>query len=119
MRLTCTSNFDDVIRELGISASDAIDAASDEIKNTALSIERNAKQRTPVDTGRLRGSIQSQFSESMGGVQADIGTNVEYANFIEYGTRKMAARPFLNPAFDEETQGLEDRIRDAIRSAFR
>lgn len=119
MRLSCTGNFDDVIRELGISARDAINASGDEIKKTALSIEKDAKKRSPVDTGRLRGSITHKFNESMGGIEANIGTNVEYANFVEYGTRKMAARPFLNPAFDAETQGLEDRIERAIRAAFR
>lgn len=119
MKTTCTANLDDVIRELGISARDAINTSGEEIKKTALSIERNAKQRTPVDTGRLRGSITTKINESVGGVEAEIGTNVEYANFIEYGTRKKAARPFLNPAFNEETQGMEDRIIRAIRDAFR
>ena len=31
----------------------------------------------------------------------------------------MGAKPFLNPAFEEETEGLENRIRQAIRDAFR
>lgn len=118
MRLNCDANFSDVIKELGISAKDAVNASNNEIKVTALAIERNAKQKAPLDTGRLRGSITHNFSESMGGVEADIGTNVEYANYIEYGTRKRAAKPFLNPAFNEETQDLERRIEAAIRAAF-
>ena len=48
----------------------------------ALKIERNVKQATVVDTGRLRASIVSQATKD----SAVIGTNVEYAEFVEYGT---------------------------------
>jgi len=54
----------------------------------ALKIERNVKQATVVDTGRLRASIVSQATKD----SAVIGTNVEYAPPIEYGTYKMEAR---------------------------
>lgn len=47
-----------------------------------------------VDTGRLRGSI----THAHDGENAYIGTNVEYAPYVEFGTSKMAARPFLRNA---------------------
>lgn len=54
----------------------------------------HAKATCPVDTGRLRGSISPAVSED----SAYIGTNVEYAIFVELGTRKMAPRHFLKNA---------------------
>ena len=33
--------------------------------------------------------------------EADIGTAVRYNFYMEYGTYKDAAQPFLRPAFDE------------------
>ena len=57
--------------------------------------ESYAKKACPVDTGRLRNSItHAQMDENT----EVIGTNVEYAPFVELGTAKMKARPFLRPA---------------------
>lgn len=51
-----------------------------------------------VRTGRLRGSITWRLGVDELGVYADIGSNVEYAIYVESGTSRMAARPFLLPA---------------------
>ncbi len=57
--------------------------------------ESYAKAACPVDTGRLRNSItHQQESENV----EVIGSNVSYAAFVELGTSKMSARPFLRPA---------------------
>lgn len=58
--------------------------------------EGYAKKACPVDTGRLRNSITHVTRASE---KAEyIGTNVEYAPYVELGTRKQAAQPFLRPA---------------------
>jgi HK97 gp10 family phage protein len=59
-----------------------------------LTAEKYAKQIVPVDTGRLRNSITHEVD----GKEVFIGTNVEYAPPIEYGTIKQKAQPFLQPA---------------------
>lgn len=70
--------------------SDAVkDALSKPFRNLVLKIERLAKMATVVDTGRLRASITHNF---LGPVSAEVGSNVNYAEFIEYGTIRMAAR---------------------------
>lgn len=51
-----------------------------------------------VRTGRLRGSITWRLGQDELGLYADIGTNVEYGPYVELGTSRMAARPFLVPA---------------------
>ena len=56
--------------------------------------EGYAKMLCPVDTGRLRNSI----THTSDGEAAYIGTNVEYAAYVEYGTSKTSAQPFLEPA---------------------
>ena len=57
------------------------------IKKIALTLEGLVKKGTVVDTGRLRSSIFTQY-----GATTLVGTNVEYAPFVEYGTAKMEAR---------------------------
>lgn len=62
-------------------------------------VETDAKMRCPVKTGHLRSSI-SHHKE--GADTVVIGTNVEYAPYVHYGTYKMAARPFLQDALDSQ-----------------
>jgi len=56
----------------------------------------------PVDTGRLRNSLHIKPS-SPGSLRYTIGDGVEYGVFVEYGTYKMRAQPFLRPAVDKVT----------------
>jgi HK97 gp10 family phage protein len=72
-------------------------AAANEIAGAATQsyaedIAEDARGYTPVETGRLRDSIYSDENE--------VGTDVEYAPFVEYGTVNMPAQPFLRPAAD-------------------
>ena len=66
-----------------------------------LQAEGYAKMACPVDTGRLRNSI----SHAVDGDAVYIGTNVEYAPYVEMGTRRQNAQPFLQPA--AENHGAE------------
>jgi len=47
-----------------------------------------------VQTGRLRNSIGYNV---VGPARAQVGTNVEYGLYLEFGTSRMPARPFLRP----------------------
>jgi len=58
------------------------------IKKATLLLDKLVRQSTPVDTGRLRSSIHSEVQPLYG----KVGTIVQYAPFVEYGTRKMEAR---------------------------
>lgn len=56
--------------------------------------EKYAKIKCPVDTGNLRNSI----THARDAENAYIGTNVEYAPYVELGTSRMRAQPYLKPA---------------------
>lgn len=66
------------------------------LETIGLLASGHASALAPVDTGRLRGSIDYTVSEDT----AYVGTNVEYAIYQEMGTRYMAAQPFLKPAIE-------------------
>jgi hypothetical protein len=51
-----------------------------------------------TDTGRLASSIARQHIKGSG--VAYVSTDVEYASELEFGTRRVEARPFLQPAVD-------------------
>jgi HK97 gp10 family phage protein len=75
------------------------------IKAMAFDGERDVKQSfgtspsaagSPpgVDTGALRASIRT---EKLGDYSYQIVTGVEYAIYLEMGSSKMSARPFMGP----------------------
>ena len=96
-------------------------AIKDRLKKQAFKIELSAKKMCPVDTGRLRASLStnwagSSMSEGKTGGQAKsddgvkkptgpkelvyaVGTNVDYAEGVEQGTSKQSAQPYLFPAY--------------------
>lgn len=67
-----------------------------------LRVQNRARQLAPVDTGRLRSSITSSgLQRDSRGAYVEVGTNVFYAGFVEFGTRRMPAQPYLRPALLE------------------
>jgi HK97 gp10 family phage protein len=99
-----------------------------QVERSAINVERDAKNGCPVDTNVLRSSIAKTVTVSDRGrvLEAEVGTSVEYAPFVEFGTgsgvsipagqeefamqfkgktgrkRSMRARPFLFPAWEQE-----------------
>jgi len=109
------------------------------VAESAFNIEKTAKKRTPVDTGRLRSSITSDFKDS--GFTAETKAAAFYAIYVEFGTsphfppvsalrgwakrhgvnewavakgiskRGTPAQPFLYPAFLQEKPRFVRNIR--------
>lgn len=105
IKVQVTSNKDEVLK----AAEAAISRAMERI---GLRAERMAKTYCPVDTGRLRSSISHTSTEK----SAIIGTNVEYAPFVELGTSRRSPTPYLAPAIenhlDEYRQIVESELKD-------
>lgn len=79
------------------------------LEKIGLTAEGYAKLECPVDTGRLRNSITHQVE---GENAVYIGTNVEYAPYVELGTVHQAAQPYLRPAAQEHS----DTYRSILKS---
>lgn len=87
---------EDNTEEVSQGIARAIDRALEEI---GLAAEGYAKRACPVDTGNLRNSITHAVESAEDAVY--VGTNVEYAPYVELGTSRAAAQPFLRPAATE------------------
>lgn len=76
----------------------------------ALRVEREARKRAPVDTGRLRASITHRVrAEGATRVVAEVGTNVEYAAAQEFGARGQTGRRYLGGALQDVARQLTTR----------
>jgi len=76
-------------------------------------VKTEAKLRTPVDTGLLRSSIDCNVKEAEKTVE--IGTNTEYAIYVEKGTTRQRAQPYLTPAIEENTNKNKTLIREEFK----
>lgn len=94
-----------------------LDALPEAIERALESIgmiaETHAKENSPVDTGRLRNSISHATSKNE--QAAFIGTNVEYAPFVELGTSKQKAHPYLRPAILNHQKEYEELAKQALK----
>jgi len=61
-------------------------------------------------TGRLRVNITHEFIEKDGSIVGRVGTDVEYAPYVEFGTKRRTGRPYLFPAFKINAPKLSDYI---------
>ncbi len=82
-----------------------IETASDNMVTYAQGI-------VPVRTGNLMASIFSEYEED--DLSITLGATAEYASFIEYGTVKMRAQPFLGPAAASGQEEMSARIEEEI-----
>lgn len=77
--------------------------------------EGNAKLMCPTDTGRLKNSITNQIDMQENAVY--IGTNVEYAPYVELGTRRQDPHPYLRPAASEHGEEYRALLKSCLESA--
>lgn len=68
------------------------------------------------DTGRLVNSIRTEYDAAA--LQGTVIASTEYAAALEYGTRRMAARPYMRPALANKRGEVESLITRAVRSAL-
>lgn len=89
-----------VIQDNTEQVVDGIEAAVGvALEKIGLLAENYAAKKCPVDTGNLRASITHEVDAADNAVY--IGTNVEYAPYVELGTSRQKAQPFLRPAASE------------------
>lgn len=81
------------------------------VAKAALDIEAQAKARAPVRTGFLRSSIAA----SGAGLEWQVSVGAAYAVFVEFGTSRMAARPYLVPAVEAVAPGFIDALAKVVR----
>jgi HK97 gp10 family phage protein len=84
------------------------------VKQYGFAITGEAAKNAPVDTGALRNSITSE-SMMTDDLTFTVQDGVNYGIFLELGTSRMAAQPFLLPAVEAWRQ----KFLDAFEGLFK
>lgn len=112
------------------------------LTDACLRVEESAKNKCPIDTGDLQTSITHSVEDNIGVV----GSNKEYAPYVEFGTGLYAVngngrktpwayedpktgetiwtagqhpQPFLHPALEENAEAIQKDIINAIRDEIK
>lgn len=96
-------------------------AKIDSYKSNATHADTKATQKSKtankpvskVKSGSYSGTIGSNDETAV-----YIGSNVEYAPYVEYGTSHSAAQPFLKPAAEDHTEEYKSIFTENIESAL-
>lgn len=103
-----TDNSQAVRQEL----NEAVERA---LTRIGLQAETFAKKKCPVDTGNLRNSISNKV-KTEGENAVYIGTNVEYAPYVELGARGRKGVHFLRDAAADHNDVYKRIIEDELKS---
>jgi len=107
----------------------------------AIVIHGQVVMDTPVDTGLLKNSLsysiesrQEGLNSDPGDVKADpsdgvpinassdeiwIGTNVDYAGYIEMGTSRMEAQPFFSTGFAHSKNKAKKAMQESFKNLMK
>ena len=106
MSYTYKDNTDEVLAALENAKKRGLEAIG-------LTAEGHAKKETPVDTGRLRNSVSHTIDDEA----AYIGTNVEYAPYVELGARGRQGVHMLQRAAAEHADEYRRLMEDSMKNA--
>ena len=88
------------------------------LEEMGLAAERFAKgnltRNHSVDTGRLRNSVTHAIDMDEEAVY--VGTNVEYGPYVELGTSRSKAKPYLHPAAEEHGAYYRDIMKKHLEN---
>lgn len=121
----------------GLKADMQKKAARQAVAAGAGVVRAAARRTAPVDTGNLSKAVimkrvprtklteeylvavrhgkTSDIRKAKAGDRTAMGKDAYYARFIEFGTVKMPARPFMAPALSENVEKASTAMRERLR----
>lgn len=93
------SGLDNLMAELDTTAGATIEAATSAMKTTTGKVQAQAKHIAPKRTGFMANNIGVEpVKKTATSVTGTVNAKADYSSFVEYGTYKMSAEPFIRPA---------------------
>ncbi|HID0883020.1 TPA: HK97-gp10 family putative phage morphogenesis protein [Clostridium botulinum] len=100
------------------------------IENRALKkagelIVEEAKNNVPFRKGKLKEGLKVSGVRKkngnkfvLAGIQKGDNSKIFYGKFLEFGTSKMKARPFMGPAYESKKEEAKEVIKEELRKGL-
>lgn len=132
--------LDSVIKDLNKLGKSISIPIKSGITKATKKCQKRAKLLCPVDTGTLRNSINTEIRAKAEEVEGEVGTNLEYAAYVEFGTgqrgeetntntevdvhykadwKGQKAQPYMYPAYAETKEELPKILKEECDKVLR
>lgn len=128
-----------------ISKLEKLDDVNQAMEQVCILVENEAKIKCPVDNGLLRNSITHYIEDNPDELVGVVGTNVEYAPYVEFGTGIYSSlgngrqdrwkykdakgewhstigqhpQPYLQPALEENRRKIEKMFKEQVKKGVK
>lgn len=110
-------------KALGKFPQHSVQAIQDAFKKSVHQVIRETAPLTPIDTGRLVGSIGSQDGEGIFQIEKDralVGTHVKYAVYVHEGHQRhrLGQRKFLEQGLKNSKSKIQGFFKEAYNDVM-
>lgn len=128
-----------------ISKLEKLEDVNQAMEQACILVENEAKIKCPVDNGLLRNSITHYIEDNPDELIGVVGTNVEYAPYVEFGTGIYSSlgngrqdrwkykdakgewhstigqhpQPYLQPALEENRRKIEKMFKEQVKKGVK
>lgn len=112
LRITGLSELRHAVKAYGEQlVASAVDAVKDAVEDTVI----KARYLAPVKSGTLRDSIKGGVSTDGYSVRGTVRATAPHAHLIEFGTQRIAKKPFLVPPAVQNRRRLNSALAANVR----
>jgi len=117
--------MDELMKKLEEMGNKAGRIQNNALKTAAETVLESAKDKVPVDTGKLKDTLGiSKVKTKDGAKYIEVGitkgdnSDIYYGKFIEWGTSQRPATPYLQPAYEENIKNINEIIKQELKEGL-
>lgn len=111
--------IDELVQQIEAMGQNAEGAKNEALDKSAEFLQEEVRTIAPIRAvggGNLRAHIErSEVKDGEIEVYVDNQGKAYYGHMLEFGTSKMSAQPFMFPAFQRSTFGINKILADTLR----
>lgn len=111
------------LKQIGANISELENKA---LKKAAEPVLQDAIANAPERTGKLKKGLKISGIKNrdgakyvLVGIDRSDTSKIYYGKFIEFGTAKMSARPFLEPAYEKNKKEIMEEIKNTLKEGLK
>ncbi|EKS4344848.1 HK97 gp10 family phage protein [Clostridium botulinum] len=119
------NGLDELIRKVQDMGKAGVRVENAALKKAGELIVEEAKNNVPVKTEKLKKGLKVSGVRKKGGnkfvlagIQKGDNSKIFYGKFLEFGTSRMKAQPFMGPAYESKKEEAKEIIKDELKKGL-